>query len=52
MFVPEPVRKDLMLSGALYLGMFLGELTAALLKRRPAPVPAPVEAPRDAVVPQ
>jgi hypothetical protein len=52
MFVPEPVRRDLMVSAALYLGMFLGELTAAVVKRRPAPVPVPVEVPDVSVVPE
>lgn len=44
--LPEPVRRDLSVSLALYVGLFAGELTAALVKhlRRPAapdPAPAP-----------
>lgn len=48
MFVPEPVRRDLMVSAALYLALFLSELTAAVVKRRPAPI----EVPDVAVVPK
>lgn len=63
MFVPEPVRRDLTVSAALYGGLFLGELTAALVRAfrergKPEPVvtvahvPPTPEVSDDSVVPQ
>ncbi len=42
--LPAPVRRDLSISLALYVGLFAGELVAALVKHRPD-LPAAEEAP-------